>query len=41
MHRDTARQAPGARLELAIKVHTHWKQKLASMKRHIPKWGGM
>ena len=27
MHRDTARQARGARLELASEVHTHWKRK--------------
>ena len=36
MHRDAARQARGARLELAGKVHTHWKRKAPSMKRHIP-----
>ena len=36
MHRDTARQARGARLELASKVHTHWKRETPLMKRHIP-----
>ena len=36
MHRDKARQAHGAGLELASKVHAHWKQKAPLMKRHIP-----
>ena len=36
MHREAARQARGARLELAGKVHTHWKRKTPWMKRHIP-----
>ena len=36
MHRDAARQARGARLELAGKVHTHWKREAPLMKRHIP-----
>ena len=31
-----SRQARGARLELASKVHTHWKRKASLMKRHIP-----
>ena len=31
-----SRQARGARLELASKVHTHWKRKAPLMKRHIP-----
>ena len=29
-------QARGARLELAGKVHTHWKRKAPLMKRHRP-----
>ena len=29
-------QARGARLELASKVHTHWKRKAPLTKRHIP-----
>ena len=36
MHRGTARQARGARLELASKVHTHWKREARLRKRHIP-----
>ena len=36
MRGEAARQARGARLELAGKVHTHWKRKTPWMKRHIP-----
>ena len=36
MHRDSARQARGAKLELAGKGHTHWKRVAPLMKRHIP-----
>ena len=36
MHREAARQARGARLELGGKVHTHWKRKAPLMKRDIP-----
>ena len=45
MHREAARQARGARLELAGKVHTHWKRKTPiftlDLLQALPRGGGL